>query len=250
MKFKTNGLIIKEQSIGEQDRLVTVLTSTHGIIRAFVKGAKNIKNQKCAATQLLCYSRMTVNKMRDSYLIGDAKSVEMFIKLRENIGNMCLAQYFCQLAAAVAPREQNAEVFLSLILNSLYLLSKGDRPPELIKACLEMRILALCGYMPDLTMCAECGEYEKDVMYFLPQRGVLMCDSCIEKAENTVKLPLNRGVTTALRHTVYADDSRLFSFTLPDDDLIQLNNASEAYLHSMLERDFSALTFYKTIANQ
>ena len=44
MKFKTDGLIIKEQSIGEQDRLVTVLTASNGIIKAFVKGAKKIKN--------------------------------------------------------------------------------------------------------------------------------------------------------------------------------------------------------------
>lgn len=37
MKISTDGLIIKEQNIGEQNRLVTVLTKSHGIIRAFVK---------------------------------------------------------------------------------------------------------------------------------------------------------------------------------------------------------------------
>ena len=43
MKFRTEGLIIKEQNIGEQDKLVFALTKSNGVIRAFVKGAKNIK---------------------------------------------------------------------------------------------------------------------------------------------------------------------------------------------------------------
>lgn len=249
MKFKTDGLIIKEQSIGEQDRLVTVLTSSKGIIRAFSKGAKNIKNQKCASTQLLCYSRMTLNKMRDSYIIGDAKSIEMFMGLRNNMDNMCLAQYFCELASAVCPREQNAEVCLKLMLNSLYLLSKEKKPPLLVKACFEMRMLALSGYMPDLTMCRECGVYESPLMYFLPQKGFLVCGDCEDTITEAVKIPMSKGVTTALRHTIYADDGRLFSFSLPEDDLKQLNTVTETYIFNMLERNFKTLQFYKTIAN-
>ena len=39
MKFQTMGLIVKEQNIGEQDKLVHALTATNGIIKAFVRGA-------------------------------------------------------------------------------------------------------------------------------------------------------------------------------------------------------------------
>ena len=34
MQINTDGLIIREQSIGESDRLVTVLTREQGILRA------------------------------------------------------------------------------------------------------------------------------------------------------------------------------------------------------------------------
>ena len=36
MQIDTDGLIVKEQNIGESDRLVTVLTREEGILRAFV----------------------------------------------------------------------------------------------------------------------------------------------------------------------------------------------------------------------
>lgn len=247
MKFKTTGLIIKEQNIGEQDKLVTVLTSSNGVIRAFVKGAKNIKNQKCSASQLLCYSRMTINKMRNSYIISDAKSIEMFINLRNNIENMCLAQYFCELANYLCPRESQAEEYLSLILNSLYLLSNKKREPLLIKACLEMRLMSLSGYMPDLTMCKECGKYENDIMYFLPETGIFICGDCESRINEEMKIPLNKGTATALRHTIYSDENKLFFFTLPIDDLKQLNTASEMYIKFILEKELPTLQFYKNI---
>ena len=58
MQINTDGLIIREQSIGESDRLVTVLTREQGILRAFVRGAKAMKSRSASSTQLLCYSRL------------------------------------------------------------------------------------------------------------------------------------------------------------------------------------------------
>ncbi len=50
MHLKTRGLILKEQNIGERDKLVTVLTEARGTLRAFVRGAKSAKSKKAAAT--------------------------------------------------------------------------------------------------------------------------------------------------------------------------------------------------------
>ena len=133
MKFRTDGLIIKEQNIGEQDKLVHVLTKSHGVIKAFVRGAKSLKSSKSASTSLLSYSRLTFYKSRDSYIIGDARIIKIFSKLRGDVKKTCLAQYFCELALTVCPQEQPAENFLSLMLNSLYLLSEDKRKAELVK---------------------------------------------------------------------------------------------------------------------
>ena len=213
MRFSTDGLIIKEQNIGESDRLVYALTKSNGVIKAFVKGAKNIKNQKCAATSLLAYSRLTIYKSRDTYIIGEARTLRIFSKLRYDVQKMCLAQYFCELAITICPREQKAEKHLSLLLNSLYLLSEDKRSADLIKPCFEMRLASMAGYMPDLRMCRTCGEYSADTMYFLPRTGMLECLSCREKISERA-VALNPSTLTALRHTVYADDDKLFSFAL------------------------------------
>ena len=228
MKFRTEGLIIKEQNIGEQDKLVFALTKSNGVIRAFVKGAKNIKNGKCAAASLLSYSRLTIYKGRESYIIGEAQPIRIFSKLRSDVTKMCLAQYFCELALTICPREQKADSFLSLVLNSLYLLSENKRSADLIKPCLEMRLASMAGYMPRI--------------------GALECADCRTDVSEPA-IALNEGTLTALRHTVYADDDKLFSFALPKDDLVVLNAASESYLKYRFEKDFKTLVFYKTISS-
>ena len=248
MKFITNGLIIKEQNIGEKDKLVTALTESHGIVKGFAHGAKDIKNQKCAATGLLCYSRLTLHKSKDSYIIGDARAVKIFSGLRSSIEAMYLGQYFCELAAAICPKEQEASAHLSLILNALYLLSEQKRQPLVVKACVELRLMCLAGYMPDIMMCRECGEYEKDVMCFLPRTGQFVCLECYEKDESAdAKINLNRSVVTAMRHCCYADTDKLFNFTLPENDLKLLNFCSEEYIRFILERNFKTLQFLKNI---
>ena len=246
MKFQTDGLIIKEQNIGEQDKLVYALTKSHGVIKAFVRGAKNINNQKCAPSSLLSYSRLTFYKSRESYIIGDARILRIFSKLRGDVKKTCLAQYFCELALTICPREQPAEKFLSLMLNSLYLISEGKRSEELVKPCFEMRLAAMAGYLPDLVMCRECGVYAAEEMYFSPRTGEIECASCHGiKADGMVKL--SEAALTALRHTVYSDDDKLFSFTLSEEGLKMLNAASESYLQYRFEKEFKTLNFYKAI---
>lgn len=45
MGVNVKGLILKEQNIGENDKLVTVLTDSLGVLRAFVRGAKKLSSK-------------------------------------------------------------------------------------------------------------------------------------------------------------------------------------------------------------
>ena len=244
MKIKTNGLIIKEMSIGEQDKLVTVLTDSLGVIRAFVRRAKNIKSPKCASTGLLCYSQLSLFENKGTYTIDEAKSNEMFIKLRNNVKNISLAQYFCELCATLCPKEQQANEYLRLILNALYLLANEKKDPLLIKSCVEMRLLSLCGYMPDLVMCEHCGVYESPQMTFVPKTGKIFCSECSAK-NGAIGIVAPISVVTALRHTIYADFDKLFSFSMSQQSLNLLNTMTENYLSHITEKDFLTLQFFK-----
>lgn len=245
MQIKTEGLIIKEQTVGESDRLVTVLTKDNGVVRAFARRAKNLKDSKSAATQLLCYSRLSIFKGRDKYIIDDAEPIEVFFGLRRDIGALSLAQYFCELAYLMVPEDTDSAEYLRIILNSLHFLSKGTRPKRMLQSVTELRLFSAVGYMPDLVACAECAAYESDPMFFLPDSGVLLCRDCFhETGEPYIALP--SGVLTAMRHIVFADFSKLYSFSLPEEALKILNAATESYVVRTLHTMPKTLEFYKS----
>lgn len=248
-QFQTEGLIIRESTVGESDRAVTVLTGDTGVIRAFVRKAKDVKNRGSSATQLLCYSRLTVYKGRDKYIIGDARPIKVFFGLRQDIAALSLAQYFCELAGRFAPEKTPSKEFLRLVLNALYYLSEEKRPQLLLKAAVEMRMLSLAGLMPDLVACASCGEYLSDEMVFFPRAGNLLCGACAKKSGREGGCRLFSSAVTALRHTVYADFEKLFAFTASQETLGQLADAAEAYMLSCLGYCPKTLDFYKKMAH-
>lgn len=243
MQIETEGLVITEKSVGESDRLITVLTRQEGVLRAFAQQAKKLKSSKLSATQLFSYSRFTIFKGREKYIIDDAQPIEVFFDLRRDMERLSLAQYFCELASALAPREAEAGDFLRLMLNAFHFLCKGSHPAPLLKAVVEMRMLSLAGYMPNLICCAGCSCYEADVMYFLPNSGQIYCGDC-PRPVGEPALPLSRGALTGLRHTVYADFKKLFSFRLSPRGMDELARASEQYVLGTLQRGFNTLDFY------
>jgi len=244
MHIKTDGLIIKEQNTGEADRLVTILTRDYGLVRAFVRGAKNIKSKKLSSTQLLCYSHFTLYRTKDSYMVDNAEAIEVFFDLRNDIERLSLALYFAEVSAELSPEEDNAQEFLRLLLNSLYLLCKGKRNPVLIKSALELRSLSASGYMPDLLACSHCGEFESDIMYFNISNGSLLCSKC-KGQECGIKL--SQGVVSAMRYIIYSEFEKVFDFNLSDDGAKELSSVCEKYLMAQTQRRYKTLDFYYSV---
>ena len=249
MPQTTDALIIREyNNIGEADRFVAALTRDLGLIRASARGARNIKSRNAAATQLLAYSRLSLVKGRDKYIINDAQPLEVFFDLRSDIETLSLAQYFCELVSVLAPEEAAAGDLLRLVLNALHFLAKRKRPSLIIKAAVEMRMLSLAGYMPDLICCQNCAVYEADDMVFLPKSGVIYCGNCYHPTSEFA-FHMGKGVMTGLRHTIYADFDKLFSFQLQPEGQKQLAQITEQYMLQTLERRFMTLDFYHQVAD-
>jgi DNA repair protein RecO (recombination protein O) len=245
MQIKTDGLIIREINVGEDDRIVKILTRDNGVIQASAKGVRKFKSHCSAAVRLLCFSHFTLFRGREKYIINDAEPIQLFIGVHKDLEKLALSQYFAELCGVLAPEEENAEFFLRLTLNALHMIETNKHPLPLIKAAFEMRILSLAGYMPDLVACFSCGEYEADIMYLLPVSGNLCCKNCLQS--DVAALPLSRGALAALRHTVFADFERIFSFTLTDSAMRELEQASERFLLCRLERSFNTLEFYRQL---
>ncbi len=241
MRRTTKGLVIKEQTIGESDRLVTLLTADFGLVKAFVRRAKQLKSRLNSATTLFAYCDFSLYRSKDAFIVDDAVPIEVFFNLRQDIDRLTLAQYFAQLAYELSAEEQPQDELLRLTLNSLHLLCKGEKSITQIKAVFEFRALCLGGYMPSVLACDHCGTYETPLMYFDTMEGRIYCENCPKAGA----VPVPKNVVTAIRFICLTEPTKIFSFSLSEENISLLGSIAEKYTLTRIQRRLSALEFYK-----
>lgn len=251
MQLHTDGIVIKEQSIGESDILVTLLTRDRGVISVWAKNAMRTRSKLGTATDLLCYSQFELFHNKERYSVNSAEVKEIFFGLRSDIQKIALGGYFAQLIYIMLPQEEPAEEPLRLLLNALHYLEKDKRPPALIKAVFELRLLALSGFMPDLVGCTQCGNYDSERFYFSPVQGDMLCDQCYMNAPKSsagYRIAVDRTVLAGMRHIIYSDFKKLFAFSIPEQSQKGLGLVCERFLLVQTGRSYPALEFYHSLA--
>ena len=244
MKFSVQALVIREMNVGENDRLLTLLTKEYGVIKAFASGVKNYKNKKSAGTTLLSFADFLLESKNDTYRVREVSPIKIFFSAGDDIKKLALSQYFCELSSFLAPVETDATEFLRLILNSLHFLSSNDKNIYLLKAITELKIAAIIGYCPELIACENCGTFENDVMFFNLEDGSLWCDKC--KNGGFLK-QITKTELAAMRHVLFSPFDKIYNFSIPDENAIRLSKLTEEYLIGQTEYKFSTLDFFNSI---
>ena len=243
----TQGIVLRETVTREADKILTVLTREQGKISVIARGVRRKGCKYAACAQPLAYSEWTLYKKGDWYYANDGRTLELFSGLRSDLEAMSLGFYLAELTEAVAT-EETAEELLRHILNGLYALAALRKPPALVKAAFEIRLLGLAGYEPLVDGCACCGDPEPAQPTLDVAQGVLCCRAC-SSGEGGLPKPLCADSLKALRHVVYGDAKRLYSFRLEGAAMERLGRAAEAFVGAQLERGFRTLDFYRQIAN-
>jgi len=245
MKFTTDGLIVKESFTGESDRIITVLTRDRGLLRSFAPGARSIKSRNVSSTQLLAYSRLSFAESKGIYRVESAAAHDVFFGLRSDIEKLALAQYFCELSSAFVQEGDTSEEILRLMLNCIKFLETGAKPAKMLKAIAELRLISLSGYMPDLVACSVCGCFGESVYHFNISEGTVTCTECLDGLSTGIPIPYS--VFCAMRHIIYSDFNKLFSFSLDDESLSVLTDVCERYLLERADKRFASLEFYNSL---
>lgn len=245
MQIGTKAVVLSARNMEEFDRLLTLLTEEHGLITAYARGARRQKGTMASATEQLSYSAFQLFQNREKTYVDKAEAETLFFGIRQDVERLALASYFCQLCRELIPEGDCQPGYLHLMMNTLTLLDRGTLPMAQLKAVFELRLLTMTGYMPDLVACAGCGEVHEGELSFAPAAGTVFFGGCAPK-ERAPLIPLSPGVFQGMRHIIYSDFGKLFSFRLPEKAMKELEQVSEAYLLAQVERMLPALDFYKS----
>lgn len=261
------GIVLRETSIGDYDKIMTVLTAEHGKLSVFARGAKRLKSPLFINSQLFAYSEMSLHKSANTYYLQSADLIENFYHIRDTLEGTALAGYIADVAADIAVENQDQTQLLRLVLNSMHAISVNKKPLAQIKGVFELRAASIAGFMPNLVACPGCGNSDLETYYFDITSGVFRCEECyrtdaliVEKLASRQSEPdaiyavgqvialLSPSVFAAMRFAIYSKANRIFSFELKDEETLRdFGNVAEKYLLCHMDRSYSTLDFYHAV---
>ena len=153
--YKAIGINLKGSPLGETDRLVTVLTSEWGIVRAIAPGARKYKSRLRGRSELFVVNNLLIVKGRSLDKIIQADTIYTYPGLSQDLGKLAAAQYLAELVLYLALSEQSQLELYELLnehLRRIEQLANGQNVyPYLAQAV--YHILAIAGVAPQVQAC-------------------------------------------------------------------------------------------------
>lgn len=246
MLTKINGLIIRDTAYGESDKMLTVLTAARGKIVITGKGVRSQKSVLRYAAHIMFYGELTLYERNDRLWLKEAAVIRDFYDVSIGLEALSLVAYIFDVMNYICVEGEDESVQLKLTLNTLHMITAGQRGLRFIKAVFEMRCAAEAGFAPMLEeRCAMCGG--RDAAFLDFTGGCLICAACTETSRQEVSAPLFADTLRAVRHCVTAPSSRIFAFKISEESEENFYEACERYLAAQTDRLFPTLTYLKAL---
>ena len=237
------GMILSATPIGEYDKRVVILTKERGKISAFAKSARRQNSALMGMTNPFSFGEFTLYEGRTSYTLVQANISNYFMELSADFEGAYYGFYFMEFADYYA-REYNDETkTLKLLYQTLRALSSKKIPYELVRYIFELKMLVINGEYPEVFQCTCCGRQEQLVNFSSRNRGVL-CLNC----KNTVGdwIQMENSAVYTLQYIVSSPIEKLYTFTVSDAVLRQLQKIMKQYIGMYVDKKFKSLEILET----
>jgi DNA repair protein RecO (recombination protein O) len=162
-EFPLEGLALSCRPLGEHDRLLTLLSESHGLIRLAVPGARRPKSSLAAATPLT-HLHLQVGGSKGLRRVRQLRLLRSYGGLGQQLETLAAAQALAELCLALVADEAPAAGILADLLMQLGRLEALVREPQGATEALavavqgSVHLLALGGYALPVGCCARSGE--------------------------------------------------------------------------------------------
>jgi DNA repair protein RecO (recombination protein O) len=177
--YRDEAIVLRTQKLGEADRIATLLTRTHGKIRAVAKGVRRTSSRFGARLEPFSHVDLQLATGRTLDVVTQAVSISAYGEgIVGDYARYTTGTVLLETADRLVVEEKEPATQQHLLLaGALRVLSSGEREPALVLDSFLLRSLAISGYAPSFADCARCGE-EGPHRAFNPAAGGVVCATC------------------------------------------------------------------------
>lgn len=179
--YRLPAIVLRTHPFSDAHLIVTLLSPTHGKVRAIAKGSRRIQSALGRAVQPMVYSvfQLAQGKNLDCVTQGVVKAA--FPALRSDLEKLTHGLYALELIDRLMEEPEPQPNVFFLLLKTLEGLESGRQASSLLRA-FEAHLFRSLGYTPCLENCVYCQSKEVNSMIkFSSRLGGVLCPSCHEK---------------------------------------------------------------------
>ncbi|RNL79691.1 DNA repair protein RecO [Nocardioides marmorisolisilvae] len=177
--YSDEAVVLRTRKLAEADRIITLLTRDHGIVRAVAKGVRRTTSRFGSRLEPFTHVDLQLAEGRNLDVITQAVT-------RAPFGEAISADYDRYTAASVMletaerlvaeEREPSVQQYL-LLIGGLRAMAAGEHRAGDVMDSFLLRSLAVAGYAPSFSDCARCGAPGPH-RAFHPESGGVLCADC------------------------------------------------------------------------
>ena len=177
--YRDRGIVLRTHKLGESDRIITLLTRDHGIVRAVGKGVRKTSSRFGARLEPCMHIDVQFAEGRSLDIVSQVETIDAFARdLGADYGRYTAATAMLETAERVVGEDGgSASPQYQLLRGALTALTQQRYTAGLILDSYQLRSLAIAGYAPSFGVCAGCGA-DGPHRYFHVAHGGVLCEAC------------------------------------------------------------------------
>ncbi len=245
--YNTEAIVLRASPLGEADRLLTLFTPGMGKLQATARGVRKTTSKLGGHLDLLTRSSLTLSKGQSLDTITGAEAQETFPLVKGNLERLSRAIYLVELVDSLSPLEASSPAIYTLFLEGLRGLGV-EADTDLLLRYMELQLLSLSGFLPELQRCAECRNPVAPSQHlWSPIAGGVVCPACGASRPGATNLSLN-----ALKVLRFLSTAAVSSATMVRVNASlhrELAAIMDVYLRYTLERELRSTAFLRSLAH-
>lgn len=226
---KAEAITIRLTDFSETSQVASFYTREFGRVSCLAKGAKRARNNFEGRLDLLCHNEIVfLRKTRTTlHILTECRLLDRFMGLRADVSRLYAALYAAELVREMTPEAEGQPDVFALLLGTLRALSSGEQVDKAL-LLFEVRLLALAGLAPSLSVCAACGSdaLPKKTVRYSSALGGVVCSKCRARDPKSVGMP--RGALAVLGRLADGAVTRTATQQLPKGMLAVLRKLLKA----------------------
>lgn len=177
--YSDEAVVLRTRKLAEADRIITLLTREHGVVRAVAKGVRRTSSKFGARLEPFTHVDLQLYQGRQLDTITQAVTRSPFgATIGPDYQRYTAASVMLETAERliVEERQPALQQFL-LLVGALRTMAGDEHRPGDILASFLLRSLATAGYAPSFAACARCGAVGSHTA-FHPGAGGVLCGTC------------------------------------------------------------------------